>query len=490
VKTYLRSMLVLASLIVLLGAPLPARAAGTTITVNTTDGGITDDGFCSLREALNAAATNADVVESGPTVACPAGNAVDPDTIAFHLPGSGVQTINLVAYLPVSSPVIIDGTTDPDYAGSPVVRIDGNNASMYGMYLDQFSFGSTIKGLMLTRFGYTQLSLYDSDGSTVVGNYIGTDGVSDLGGSTGIGAQGTQNATIGGAALADRNIIAGNVNDVSMDSGVTGTQIQGNYIGVFADGATSPAGSTVGIRFSPTCCSQGASLNTIGGLGPGEGNVIAGHTQAEIYMASSWNVGNGHLVSDGNTIQGNIIGVNEAGTAAPVAAGNGIRILNSDNTLIEGNVISGKSGSGISLEYDASLGASVVAPTGTEIRSNWIGTGGDGSSDLGNGNGVYLKGAASTTVGGNDDFAKLNVISGNAYGIRVEGGSGNVVDTNWIGMGADGSTPLPRHPLRCRGRGFKELDRKFTNRRLPGQLRQLLVCGRQLPDRKHHLRSQ
>src|SRR5947207_7457315 len=89
-----------------------AAAAQTTFTVTKTAD--TNDGVCdsdcSLREAINAA-----------------NNTLGQDTIAFNI-GSGPKT-----NMPVSDPTIVesvicDGTTQPGFAGSPIIEIDGTNA--------------------------------------------------------------------------------------------------------------------------------------------------------------------------------------------------------------------------------------------------------------------------------------------------------------------------------------------------------------------------
>ncbi len=51
---------------------------------------------------------------------------VGTDTITFNIPGPGVKTINLVNQLPdITDPVAIDATTQPGYAGSPLIEING-----------------------------------------------------------------------------------------------------------------------------------------------------------------------------------------------------------------------------------------------------------------------------------------------------------------------------------------------------------------------------
>ncbi len=56
------------------------------------------------------------------------------DTIAFNIPGAGVHTITLTSVpLTVANNVIIDGRTQPGYAGTNLITVSGNNASMVFM---------------------------------------------------------------------------------------------------------------------------------------------------------------------------------------------------------------------------------------------------------------------------------------------------------------------------------------------------------------------
>jgi len=50
-----------------------------------------------------------------------------PDPIAFDIPGAGLHTISPLTPLPsITDGVTIDGTTEPDYAGTPVVELSGS----------------------------------------------------------------------------------------------------------------------------------------------------------------------------------------------------------------------------------------------------------------------------------------------------------------------------------------------------------------------------
>jgi hypothetical protein len=90
------------------------------------------DGFISLREAITAANATA--------------NVGGPDRIYFDIAGAGPHTITLtydgpdlgtaVDALPtIVQALIIDGSTEPDFAGTPVIEINGNNAVANGLTL-------------------------------------------------------------------------------------------------------------------------------------------------------------------------------------------------------------------------------------------------------------------------------------------------------------------------------------------------------------------
>ncbi|MEO8279377.1 MAG: DUF4347 domain-containing protein, partial [Ideonella sp.] len=147
--------------------------------------------------------------------------------------------------------------------------------------------------------------------------------------------------------------------------------------------------------------------------------------------------------SNGNTIAGNWIGLNTAGTGA---AGNqqGVNIYNANNNLIGGstiadrNVISANSGAGIYV--DTNNGSS----TGNLIRGNYIGTDAAGSAAVGNGiNGVFIN-AANNTVGGTS-VGQGNVISGTTTASGLQLGtpaSGSLIAGNLIGLNAAGTAAI------------------------------------------------
>src|SRR5436309_775386 len=149
-----------------------------------------DDGPGSLRQAILDANANPGL-----------------DTINFNI-GSGVQTINVgstigVGLPAITDPVVIDGTTQPGYAGSPLIELNGTSVGLNqpGLYITAGS--TTIKGLVINRFNSHGILLESAGGNIIAGNYIGTDvnGTADLGNfGHGVFIASGANNTIGGTA--------------------------------------------------------------------------------------------------------------------------------------------------------------------------------------------------------------------------------------------------------------------------------------------------
>jgi CSLREA domain-containing protein len=230
---------------------------------------------CTLRQAINTA-----------------NFAVGPDTIIFNISGAGLHTIALAKALPaITSPVTIDGHTQPGTISNSsavgtnavlTIEINGASAPAFtpGLILGAGSAPSTIRELVINGFPYHGIQFRDSSnvGGSVKGCFIGID-------ATGVVAKPNMGdgiilppsysgVTIGGPALADRNLISGNNHGVELDS--SNNSVQGNLIGTRADGV-SLIGNGDGIVSS-------ASGNLIGGTSVGTGNVIAGNRLAGVLV--------------------------------------------------------------------------------------------------------------------------------------------------------------------------------------------------------------
>ncbi len=342
-------------------------------------------------------------------------------TIAFNIPGTGVRTITLASVLPnITGPVIIDGTTQPGFTGTPLIELNGNGLQASGLNL--FGGNSTVRGLVINRFNFVGIFI-QSNGNTIQGNYLGTNaaGTSSLGnGSHGVHINGGLNNIIGGAIAAERNVISGNLqNGVYLSNNASNNIVMGNYIGTNAAGTGAVANGNIGVHLT------NATNNTVGGTIAEARNIISGNTRNAIGFDA--------VGSTGNLLQGNYIGTNAAGTAAipnglPVAISNGA----SNNTIGgtsagAGNVISGNLGAGVAIF----LGAH-----DNRVEGNRIGTNAAGTVALGNqAQGVLITdtGSNNNTIGGTATGAGNTIAFNGGHGVVLNGPTtGNAVLTNSI----------------------------------------------------------
>src|SRR5208283_2452887 len=101
-----------------------------------------------------------------------------PNTITFSITtGSAPYVINVQSPLPaITVPVLIDGTSQPGYAGTPIVEINGGALSGYdALLLAPGSDGSTIQGLDIADFTTGAGIHIQSNGNLVQEDYLGTD---------------------------------------------------------------------------------------------------------------------------------------------------------------------------------------------------------------------------------------------------------------------------------------------------------------------------
>ncbi|MGH2955620.1 MAG: hypothetical protein ACRDL6_01305 [Solirubrobacterales bacterium] len=379
----------------------PASAGAATITVNTdTDPAPADEGLCTLREAIAAAATDN---ESGMTAGeCITGSG--PDTIDFNIApgGGGAHMIQPVSALPtVTDSTTIDGSaTDPD-----PIEIDGSGA---GMGVDGLSLGSgtnTIRGLSVYGFSQDGIRTVSASGAdTIEDSFIGTDSTGTAG--IGNGRHGVGNVILDGLMIED-NVISGNgavVTGHGVDfagTNIDASVIKGNRIGTNPAGTLALPNDGDGIQLSSP-----GDMHVIGGSGPGEGNVISGNTGYGIRLQGSTN---DPFETTDNTISGNLIGTDAAGTTAIPNSIAGLIIFNDVRaSTIEENVISGNADQGVHLT------GALDPPTGNTIAANAIGVGMDGTTPVANGkDGIRLEGGATSNVIGGAAPGAGNLIAHN-----------------------------------------------------------------------------
>lgn len=365
-----------AALVLLLGA---CTAGADTFTVTNT----ANTGAGSLRQAIADANAHAGL-----------------DTIAFNIPGAGVHRIDVPgSFGTISSPVNIDGTTQPGYAGKPLIELHATVLDN-GFWITAGS--STIRALVFNGFGMAMGFQYGG-GNKVEGCYIGTDATGTSGASIaqqGIRMLSSNGNIIGGPSASARNLFSSNYIGIGVES-CDGVVIQGNLFGTDVTG-------TYAIPNSTAISLAAATNAVVGGSEPGEGNIISGSLGSGLSM----NSGN-HIV-----IRGNYIGTDITGTKA-LPNGMGINDSSNDDVAIggtgpgDGNLISGNAGFGVSV-YNFS--------EQTTIFGNKIGTDVTGTKPLGNITGFSTSNDTDVKVGGTNP-GEANIIAFNsgylAYSVPV-----------------------------------------------------------------------
>ena len=230
-----------------------------------------------------------------------------------------------------------------------------------------------------------------------------------------------------------RNIISGNTGDaVNLhDAGTSGNLVVGNYIGTDATGNADLGNGGHGVLIFS------ASNNTVGGPGPGEGNVISSNLFGMSVHGAS-----------GNIIQGNIFGLNAAGTADLGNDTHGIHVsTNATGTIVGGT----ESGAGNVVSGNVHGFILADGSSGTQVLGNYIGTDATGSGLFPNDAvGIVIDNSSNNIIGGTQSGAR-NVIAGHpgsAVHVR-EAAFGNTIVGNrmfangglGIDLGADGPTP-------------------------------------------------
>jgi CSLREA domain-containing protein len=414
------------------------------------------NGICTLRAAIQEANASA-----------------GHDTIKFNIGGGGNATIAPPSPLPaVTDPATVDATTQPGYAGSPLIQLDGHTAlgSFNGFTLTAGS--SVIRGFAIEYWGAGLLNvgsgikITGSGGNHIVGNYIGTDRTGTIGqgnNGNGVWIVSSANNVIGGTTAADRNVISGNGNAVypifsngvrTEGAGASGNVIEGNYIGVKASGLSRLGNGNVGVFI-------GGGPNLVGGMDgvtpggacTGACNVISGNAAMGVTISG--------LGASGTVVQANMIGPDKTGNAVSATRNSGgLAIGSSTNNLIGGsapgaaNTISGNgqlvvgspnilnSGPGMDIEGEG-------VTKNNRIEGNRIGTNSAGTAPLPNYNAIIVN-ASGQTIGGTDGVSPggactgaCNLISGNQSHQVILGSGGSRVVGNFFGTDVAGQTRIP-----------------------------------------------
>ena len=440
----------------------PVCDTGATVVVNSTT--VPE---CTLRAAIQ----SVDVAGRG--------------AITFNLPTGVTPTLAPATPLPTltASKISVDAST----VTGGYLKIDGTALDpTTGTGLHVSGANDTIRGLDIENVATGILVDAAGGNDTIAGDIVGLNSnTTKTPVGTGISVTNSSNDLIGGTAATDRDVVDSAQLGIYIGGTSTADRVYGDSLGVGTGGGWAGDGEPVFIN--------NASGNFIGGpsSAPGQapGNLIDGETVFTQAPGSSVDSGSSAPGSSAtgtagvaiggyangandNTVQGNIIGLQNGGTALPVCSpsdhdfwteplvGVWVNGRASGNTIGgtapgDANVISGAAN--FQVDADGTL------VSGTRVEGNLIGTDITGQFDLpdscGTPTGVSIRGATTTTVG--IAGAGRNVITGQTIGVYVTTtassftgpsgpypGSGatqiaplsSVVQGNIIGPLADGKT--------------------------------------------------
>ncbi len=402
----------------------------------------TSTNVCTLRAALAEANTHP-----------------GPDTITFSIGGAGPHTIQLGSNLPslldITGGTTIDGymqpgsapNTDPVASNARImIQIRGQGVNSFqGLHL--VSSNNVVRGLAFYNF---QRALHitvsstmgnaPADNNRIVGSFIGVDAAGQTpytaGGVEGDGygihvRNGATNTVIGSAALADRNVVSGNAHDgiFVIDVGTNGTRIVNNIVGLDPSGKRRVRnwGDAIDLGF-------GVQNTVVGGLQPGERNVISGNQGEGVEISH-------YTTTSHNHVMGNFIGtdLNGRNSTPSVTANRGFGISLEDrvtgNTIGPQNIIAGNTKGGMyisgiadnptpGLVQDSLAQPQVEVADSNSVFGNKIGLdidgapagNGYGDGQLESGDGIWLNtNTQHTLIEGNE-------IANNAgAGVRIAG---------------------------------------------------------------------
>ncbi len=174
----------------------------------------------------------------------------------------------------------------------------------------------------------------------IIGNYIGTvsGGDAELGnGGMGITVSGSDNR-VGGSLESERNIISGNGHD-GIRIGGNRNLIFGNYIGTDLTGSTLLGNNWDGVAI------WGGEENVIGGLAPGQANIISGNSTGVL------------IHTNNNVVSGNLIGtdIDEVNNLGNIYSGIFINSGAKNNQIGPENIIVFNGGSGVTVFSDTTI---------------------------------------------------------------------------------------------------------------------------------------
>jgi hypothetical protein len=368
--------------------------------------------------------------------------------------GDGIEVSNLPGAPPgTTGPLntIQGNTIGTNLDGSASLPNTGNGVAITSAVLTLIGGGGARAGNLISGNASAGIALNGAGTSdnTIQGNTIGTDRAGEVARPNFVGVfiNGVTNNLVGGTSAAAGNLISGNQQSgiQILGFGATGNRVQGNRIGI--DGANrKPISNGIGVVI------DNVGGNTVGGGEAGAGNTISGNSTAGVSIS-------GESAVD-NVVAGNVIGLDPAGrtiiaTSIDPAPNVAVRVRQNVGVLVDGavgNTIGGTqagmgntiSGNVVGVElasFNARL-SSVNRPN--QVLNNSIGTDKTGMVALGNLYGVYINALSGNVIGAPGSG---NLISGNTTaGVIITGtlSTQNVIQGNTIGLASDGRTAFTR----------------------------------------------
>lgn len=354
------------------------------------------------------------------------------DVITFNIPGAGPHVIRVTDTLYLNEQTVVDATTQPGYAGSPLVTIHGGGTPASIFLLQQQSSGSTIQGFAMVGYTANAVTIFNtSQGNWIQNNYMGF--AYDAAGRIQLNNAYTTQPTAGVGIQSSFNTIRWNTisgvyNGVNVGEDIGGTwsgtnyktnSIQWNQIGTDPTGATAAG---FGNDSDGIFLGAGASENF---LGPE--NVLSGNKSSGAEML--------HPSNKGNVVFANRIGLDRAGTAAIPNGEVGVLLANGAT----GNAVGGPFGGNFIAANP--LGGIVLGTSAWGAASaNWV-----------QNNVVGLNAGQTAIVGSQnvgitvENGSSVNSITGNvvagslSHGFLLSQATGNYVASNWIGQSYSGA---------------------------------------------------
>ncbi len=322
--------------------------------------------------------------------------------------------------------------------GTDVSGLNGLGNVMAGVALTQNSSDNVIGGAQGQRNVISGnqgdgVSINGGAGNILQNNFvgIGSDGTTPLGNTfEGVRLEAASGNLIGGdRAAGEGNLISANgwngVRLINSD----GNFVRGNDIGT----AESGGGAGLGNGIDGVLLEQDSGGNTVGGDEPGFRNVISSNIAAGVRIDSG---------SADNTIRYNHIGTDLSGLFALGNGSSGIVIEDAESS---GTVIGGPQGMGNLISGNLNHGIRVDETQDTLIEGNRIGTNAGGTYAIPNqGAGIWLGTGSSLNHIGTANEGGGNLISGNlGSGVFLDGSTGNEIIYSRIGTDPEAEYGIP-----------------------------------------------